>query len=308
MNTYIIKSFSHRLLKEEIKKITKDSTNIISYDIDENTINDVLEECNYYSLFNEPKFIIVRNMKYFSNKGEYKKENDQINNYLKQENKNTILIFIVNDLNNKNKNVKLIKEHNNLIIKDELNKDNLDKYIMDYLKKNNYKIDSKALELLEKKCINNLDIMLNELDKIFLIKKDYLITLEDIKEYCSTMLEENFDFINAVVENKKTMLLELDKLIQLKVEPTIILSQLVGQFKLMYTVVIGLSEMSEDTLANTLKIHPYRIKLAKEHGFNFGVSKIENILDKLNNLDLKIKGDYFNKYTLIKKFLLDILN
>ena len=35
MNSYIIKSFSYRLLEEEIGKITKNSTNVITFDLDE---------------------------------------------------------------------------------------------------------------------------------------------------------------------------------------------------------------------------------------------------------------------------------
>ena len=308
MQTYIIKSFSHYLLDLEIKKITNNSLNVISFDLDEDTLNNVLEECNYLSLFEDMKYILVKNMKYFSNRGEYKKENEQIEAYLNKENPNTTLIFIVDDLNKKNKNVKLIKDKGNLIIKEEFDKDNLNFFIRSYLNKENYKIESKALELLEKKCLNNLDIIINEIQKLFLVKKDSYITEEDIKFNCANYLEENYDFINAVVTKNPKMLIEFWKLEELKIEPINILGKIISQFKLMYTVLIGLEEVGEQNIVNDLKMHAYRIKLAKENGFKFGISKIEDILEELNVLDLKMKSDYSNKYILIQKFLLDLLD
>ena len=307
MNTFIIKSSSLRLLNEEIKKITNNEKNIITFDAEEISINEILEECNYYSLFNEKKYVIVRSMKYFSNKADYKKENDIIKQYLENENPNTITIFICNDINLRNSNVKLIKDNKNLIIIEELAKDNLNNKIKEYLKNNNFKIDNKALELLIKKCISNYDIILNELDKIFLIKKDYFITIDDIKEYCSSMVEDNFEFINAVVNKKIEMFDYLNNLIELKTEPTIILGQIISQFKLIYTVQVGLETYSQDEIAKKLKVHPYRIKLASENGFKYGLSNIENILDELTELDLKIKSDITDKYLLIKLFLLNLI-
>ena len=73
---YIIKSFSFRALKNKIEELIN-SENKITFDLEENNLSDVFDEANYVSLFNEEKYIIVRNMKYFSNKGDYKKENDQ---------------------------------------------------------------------------------------------------------------------------------------------------------------------------------------------------------------------------------------
>jgi len=303
---YIIKSFSFRALQKKIDTLIK-SENIIHFDFDEEEINNLLEEANYISLFNEEKYIIVKNMKYFSNKGEYKKENELIESYLKNENPNTTIIFIANDLNLKNKNVKTIKDNNNLIVINEYQKGELDEEIKKYLKESNFKIDTQSLNLLKTKCLNNYDIILNELDKLFLIKKDNNININDIKENVSNMLEDNYEFINAVATKNVNMFKYLDDLIELKIDPTFIIGQLVNQYKLLYFVKDALNYISESEIATILKMHPYRIKVARENSFNYTLTEIDNIIDKLIELDLNIKDDYQNKYQLIRIFLLNLI-
>lgn len=307
MKVFIIKSFSYRALNNKIKELVK-SDNKINFDLEEVNLNDIIEEANYISLFNDEKYIIVRNMKYFSSRGEYEKENNIIEKYLNNENPNTTIIFICNDINLKNKNVKKIQENNNLIVINEYQKKDLDNEIINYLKLNNYKIDNKALDILKNKCINNYDIILNELDKLFLIKKDLYITIDDINNNVSNMLEDNYEFINAVITKKIAMFKHFDDLIELKVEPTIILGQIINQYKLIYFVKDAINYIPESEIATILKIHPYRVKLAKENGFNYSMNDLETIIDELIELDLKIKDDYQNKYQLIRVFLLNLIN
>ena len=59
MNTYLIKSFSLRLLNEELEKITKDIPNIIKFSFNETSTREICEECAYYSLLDEKKCVIV---------------------------------------------------------------------------------------------------------------------------------------------------------------------------------------------------------------------------------------------------------
>jgi len=303
---YIIKSHSYRALEKKINELI-DENNKIIFDMEENTISDVIEEANYVSLFNEEKYIVVKNMKYFSNKGEYKNENELVEKYLKNEQDNVTIIFLVSDLNLKNKNVKMIESNKNLIIINKYKKNDLDEEIKKYIKQNNFTIDYNSLNLLKSKCINNYDIILNELDKLFLIKKENKIILKDIEDNVSNMLEDNFEFINAVASKNINMFKYLDELKDLKIEPTFIVGQLVSQYKLIYYVKDAINYISEAEIANNLKSHPYRIKVARENGLNYTISELDNILDNLIKLDLSIKDDFSDKYQLIRIFLLDLI-
>ena len=87
---YLIYSFL-RLLYDEITKITGDNPNIIRMNLDEVTIDDVINECSYYSLLNETKYIIVNNFK-------LNKDNSDILKYLKDPHPQTVLILITDSL------------------------------------------------------------------------------------------------------------------------------------------------------------------------------------------------------------------
>ena len=65
MNIYLITSESFRLMEEEVKKIIKNSSNILTIDLLEATIEDVITEATYVSMFAEQKYIIVKNADFF---------------------------------------------------------------------------------------------------------------------------------------------------------------------------------------------------------------------------------------------------
>ena len=165
---YIIKSNSYRLSKAKINDIISniDKDNISYYDLNIDSLQDILEEANYNSLFNDRKAIIVYNSNIFGTKYEYKEELELLEKYLNNPNENTELIFLVDSISLKKKCVKIINDKECLIelnmpIKDEL-KDKVKEYLHDF----NYKIESNALTKLINNLNSNYDYILNELDKI----------------------------------------------------------------------------------------------------------------------------------------------
>ena len=200
---YIIKSNSYRLLKEKIDNIIAniDKENITYFDLNENTTQEILEECNYNSLFNEEKGIIVYNSNIFSTKFEYKEELEKLESYLNNPNQYTTLVFITDNVSLKKKCVKMIKDNNNYIELKMPQKEELEDKIKEYLSNNNYKIESNALNKLINNLNSNYDYILNEIDKILLVKKDYVINIDDIEKYTIKILEDNiFDFIDCIIK------------------------------------------------------------------------------------------------------------
>ena len=63
-NVYLISCNSIYMMEDEIKKIVKD--NIYStFDLNSCELDDVLEEANYFSLFDEAKYMVVKNAQIF---------------------------------------------------------------------------------------------------------------------------------------------------------------------------------------------------------------------------------------------------
>lgn len=308
---YIIKSDSYRLLDTKIKELTKeiDKENITHFDLTIDNLNTIIEECNYTSLFNDKKAIIVNNVNIFSTKYEYKEDMELLEKYLNNPNNNTILIFITDNISVKKKCVKIIKDNKNLFeLKKPIGED-LKKLVIDYLKINNFKIENSALTKLINNLNENYDFILNELDKVIVTKKDYLITNEDIDKYTIKLEEENiFDFVDLVIKkDTKNIFIKLEKYIQEKQEPAIILANIASQYRLIYSVKNLIKDgFTEKDIALELGIHPYRVKLAHEKSYNYTNEELKEKLLSIGSLDEKIKLGIIDKYVALKLFLVNL--
>lgn len=308
---YIIKSESYRLLDSKIKELTNNinKENIIHFDLTLDNLKDILEECNYTSLFNDKKAIIVNNTNIFGTKYEYKDDMELLEKYLNNPNKNTQLIFIADTISVKKKCVKIIKDNGNLF---ELKKpvgEDLKTQVIEYLKNNGFKIENNALTQLITNLNSNYDFILNELDKVIVVKKDYLITKEDIDKYTIKIIEENiFDFVDLVIKkDTKNIFIKLEKYIQEKQEPAILLSNIASQYRLIYSVKNLLKNgFSEKEIATELDIHPYRVKLAKEKSYNYTNEELREKLLSIGSLDEKVKLGMIDKYVALKLFFINI--
>ena len=308
---YIIKSESYRLLDNKIKELTNgiDKENITHFDLTIDTLKDIIEECNYTSLFNDKKAVIVNNTNIFGTKYEYKEDMELLEKYLNNYNKDTELIFITDSVSLKKKCVKIIKDNGNLF---ELKKpvgDDLRKMVIDYLKQDNFKIENSALTKLITNTLENYDFILNEIDKVIVVKKDYLITNEDIDKYTIKIVEENiFDFVDLVIKkDSKNIFIKLEKYILEKQEPAILLSNIASQYRLIYSVKnLTRKGFSEKEIADELGIHPYRVKLAREKSYNYTNDELKDKLLSIGSLDEKVKLGIIDKYVALKLFLVNL--
>ena len=256
MNTYLISIFSLRLTYDEVDKITAGKSNIIRINYDESNIDNVLDECSYFSLLNEEKIVIVNNFKIDANSKPLEK-------YLKNPNPATKLILITNSIDKRSTIYKLIKEKGTIIEINELKPSELTSKINSYAKKEGVMIDYLAVNKLIDYNLNNYDLILSEIDKLKLIKNK--ITKEDIIDYGSKIIgEENFALCDAITtKNKEETSKLLNDFIQNKEEVTPFIALLASSYRIILAVK-SLSNKSNETIAKELNIHPYRVKLARD--------------------------------------------
>ena len=65
MKVYVISSDSFLLINEKVNEIVKNSQNVTTFDLNENTMEEVILEAGYFSMFDEVKYIIVKNADFF---------------------------------------------------------------------------------------------------------------------------------------------------------------------------------------------------------------------------------------------------
>lgn len=299
MNTYLLSIFSERLLQEELSKIIKENSNIISIDYDESNIDNVLDECAYFSLIDDEKTVIVKNFKLNASSKPLEK-------YLDNPNPNTKLILIVSSIDKRNSIYKKIKDKGTIIEINSLKDNEILNKVNNYCKGKKISIGYSSINKLMEYNLNNYDLILSEIDKMAIISND--ITDEIIEEYSSKLNgEDTFNLCDAITSKnykKEDELLEKYIAEKLEVIPLIVL--LANQYRIIYaTKELG---GTNESIAAKLDIHPYRVKLAKDKAYLYSKDEIKTILLELCELDHKLKSININQYTLLKEFLIKIKN
>ena len=296
------------LINEYIKKIQKENNieNLVKYNFEETTLEEIINDSLYIDMFNDKKIIVVDNS-YFLN--DLTIDTTILEKYLKNKNETTYLFFVSEKekLDERKKIVKLFKKENLIKEFNRLNEKNIEDKINNLFKENNYKIDYLAKKELINRCKNNYEDTLNEANKLMLYKiEEKEITLEDVKKVVNKPLEDNiFKLIQAITENNKRKIFEVyEDILNIGEDPIKILVMISNEFRLIYELKI-MKNINETELATTMKIHPYRIKVTKEKTLLYTKEKLEEILNKLSDLDYNIKSGKIDKYAGLELFLIE---
>ena len=296
------------LINEYLEKIKgeRQIENIIKYNLEETTLMDIIEDALYIDLFNNDKMIIVYNS-YFLN--DLSMDTTILEDYFNHKNEKTLLFFISDKekLDERKKIVKLFKKENKIKQFNKLEEKTLEEKIKEKLKSQNFEIDFLALKELINRCKNNYQDILNEINKLILYKdNEKNITIEDVKKVVSKPLEDNiFKLLGAITENNKKQIFDIyEDILNTGEDPIKILVMIANEFRLIYEVKI-MNNLNEQELSNIMKIHPYRIKKAKEKTYSYTKEKLEIILNKLSDLDYNIKSGNVDKYAGLDLFLIE---
>ncbi len=301
---YLLYGDEEFLIEEEIKKIIKtskvDDLNISRYDLEEDNIKDVIDDANTVSLFEDNKVIIVRGLDKYLKLKDTKILEDYINNIVPETN----LILTAYKLDDKKKIVKDLKKISKV---KECNKNkNISNAVRQMF--DDYKIDYKTIDLLIKLVGSDLAIIKQEAEKLKTYKTDKIITSKDVLELVSDNCNEDiFDLVNYIVnKDKESAFNTYSKLIKKNEEPIKIIITLANQFRLIYQAKeLYKKGCSQDTIADTLSVHPYRIKLALEKSKNYSSKILLNYLLKLADIDSKIKNGLIDKNLALELFILE---
>ena len=293
-------------IEEEIKKLSKDidEMNISKYDLNNDMLSLALEDAKTMSLFGDKKLVIVDNANMFT--GSTSKDSELIEEYLNHINENTTLVLIVHNdkLDTRKKITKLIKRVGKVQeFNDELDTTSLVRRLF-----KDYNIDYKTIQLFIDRVGNNPLIIQSEINKIKIYKdNDKNITEEDILNLTAKLIEiDIFKLIDYIVRKNKEKALELYyEMLKMNEEPIKIVVILANQFRIMYQSKELLKKgYSEKDIASTLKIHPYRVKLAIQNSRNYTSDILLKNLNALADIDIGIKTGTINKDLALELFIL----
>ena len=279
-------------LNDILSKIDYLDDNKINYDMNLNNLNDVLDEASMISLFSSVKVIIVNNFdlgKISDSEYEY------LDKYINNKNKDVYLIFIANKIDGRLKSFKIIKD--NFLVIDTVkvdNKEDLYNYVKNKISDSGYKIDKFNLEYFINRVGNDINNINNELDKLFIYKKDDkginrddidLLVIDNIDniiyEFTNAFLDKDYDKLAKMYNNFKIENIGIDYLI-------VSLANSIKQaliIKILYND--GNSNMN---IAKIILKKEYYVKKMLERLYDYTISDLSSYIFKLAKIDRDIKS------------------
>ncbi len=306
---YLISSASYRLLEEEINKIVGNEKNVFRYDLNYITLEELIEEASYFSLFEEKKYIIVKSAENLFN-SKNKTGFPKLEKYFLEPNTYTTIIFTSETKIDEKTNLsKVFKANNNKIITiKNLTIKEIYAKLEDFFKKDKYIIDSKSLYYIINNSLNNYDLSYNNALKIKLYYQDNKqILYKDVVELVSSGLEDNsFKFVEAVIKKDiKLSFKTLNDLLLNKIDVSVLLALLIREYKLMLQVfTLEKENMRKDEMAKTMHLQGWQLDKIIANNYNYREDGIWELLDKIRIADEQTKLGKINQNLAIEMFIL----
>ncbi len=289
-NLYFLESDNNTLIDlkiEEILKKLKKDDNIITYDMTEVNISNVIQELDTYSLWQDAKIVHAKNASFLgTGKSEIEHDINALTKYLENPNPNNILFLSCPKADGKKNIVKLIRSKCNVI---ETNFDEK-KYIKEKCK--GYQISDDTINYLLENTGNEINRINNELDKLLSLCYDSnVIEKKDIDHVVLRKIDTNiFDLIDAIMNKDKKKSLEIyHEMVNYGEDTFKILVALANQIRLIYQVKI-LQSYSNDEITNLLKLKNPKQVMALRYKINkYRESDLLNYLHRLAIMDEELK-------------------
>ena len=297
-----------REVKNIINKNNIEEINISKYDLEINTLNEILDDANTVSLFSNNKLIIVENAFIFNRTQNKKIDNvELLENYLKNSS-DTIIIFIDNNekIDSTKKIVKLIKEKG--VIKEFNPLKNINSNVRAMF--DDYEISDGSINFLIDRVGNNLELIYQEVEKLKIYKiEDKTITNKDIEDLTTENINiDIFKFVDDIInKNKKSAIKTYKELLKLNEEPIKIVALLASKFRLMYQASkLTKKGYTEEDISEILKVHKYPVHLAILAGYKYNSEILLKYLNDLADLDIGIKTGEKDKELALELFILSL--
>lgn len=306
--------FQHRLKRafQQVVPIEEQAMNYATYDLETVPLAVALDDAMAAPFFGKRRVVGLMNPTFLT--GDAKKTKvehdlDSLTQYLKSPMPSTVLVFFApySKLDGRKKIVKQLKQAATTIELTDFSERDVRRFFTDQLQTDGYQITAPALNALVQRTDADLSLMMNEREKIelFTLPK-HEIQLEAVTGLVSQTLTQNvFDLVNRVLAKDTAGAVTLYRnLLQAKEEPLKINAILQGQFRLLIqTKVLAKQGYSQGKLASTLKVHPYRIKLALQTHRQFQLTDLNRAYLGLFRVERQMKSSTLDPELLFSLFM-----
>ncbi|MDO4432802.1 MAG: DNA polymerase III subunit delta [Aerococcaceae bacterium] len=284
--------FLHTLLKSFGEADTLDLTRI---DLDEQSMDAVLDEAEMFSFFAEYRLVIAENATFLTGQTKQKLTDAQqkrLEAYLEQPNPMSVVIFLmpVDALDQRKKLTKRFQQQTFFVEVTALGEKEVRHYVQTFLENSALEMTRDAVQELLVRVQYQLSDALNEIAKLNNFGKP--ITLEVIRTLVPRTLENDvFELTKAVLNGRIQEATQIYRdLLLMKHEPIALHALLVSQFRLFIQVkLLAEKGFMEGDIAKQLGVHPYRVKLAGQEIRRYSLKLLAQFYEKLIETDVQLK-------------------
>lgn len=286
------------LLKEKIDFYKNKYKDFEDVDILNINFKDLVINFQNLSLFSESRCIILDQP---SRNKDFKNDIEVLINDIPQ---STILIIIEKQLDKRSSYYKVLFKNSEFIEFKALKFEDLQKWILDYVKKNNGSISIQDCQLLIKFLGDNQYLIKNELDK--LLTYDLNINKESIELLIEPIPSSTaFELIDASLYrnlNKAFRIYDLQR--SQKVEPQVILGMFIWQLHILALLKTYKGNLRD--IYKELPFNPYVIDKSLKLSKNITLTKLKELINYLKVADLESKTKYISLDEYLKNFLIKL--
>ncbi|WP_113792890.1 DNA polymerase III subunit delta [Enterococcus hirae] len=300
-------------IQKKIQIDSQDDLNFLSFDMGNASIDEVVAEAETLPFFGDQRLVFVENPYFLTaekvNNG-IEQNTDLLIDYLKEPLESTVLVFFApyEKLDERKKVTKQLKKVAVTINVQQLNEKEVRQYLLNTLENAPFQMDRKAIDLFLRLTDLDLSKMMRELNKLLLYgQQQELITVKEVEQLVPKTLEHNlFDMTQYILSGKTEQALRLFEDLITQGEETIkinaiLLSQIRLFLQTKFLMKIGYQQAN---IAETLKIHPYRVKLAMQEVRKFDEKILRRLFDDLVEMDYQIKSGKIEKELSFQLFVL----
>jgi len=298
------------LAKESIKS---DIMNTVEYDCESADIDNIIEYCNTTPFFSDRKTVILKRPIFLTSERtskDYTEFIDKLMAYMEDDNKETNLIIFstYENIDNKKKIVKYLKENTNYMVVAKPDKVAMNVLVKNMVNKRDAEISDKAIEVLVEKVGDRIQDLTSEIDKLTTYKPHGIIQEDDVLEFVTVSLDAKvFDLSNAVLAKDTTQAYTLfEHLTNVeKIEPIMLIITIANQFRRSLLAKTYKSQgKSNEQIAKILKCAPGSIYYALK--LKYSEEDIKKNILRLAEIDYNIISGKANKYHALKLYILSI--
>ena len=290
--------------------------NVGAYDMETTPLVEALNDALEIPFFGDKRLVFVKRPLFLtaeSKKSKVEYDIDGLMNYLDNPEPTTVLVFLAPyvKLDERKKVTKKLKKAAVLVDAAPASEGEIRQRLKEELQARGYTITAEALEELLVRTDANLTRIMAELPKLTLLAMETReITVAQVERMVTRSLEQNvFKLVDLVLAKKVQAALGLyHDLLEQKEEPLKLNAILLGQFRLLIQIqVLAAKGYAQGNIAQVLKAHPYRVKIALRNirQYRFVLKDLASAYLGLVAVEKKLKSTQQEAELLFQLFMLE---